>query len=95
MSIWVPEVYGVSMMGERNRTSRFVTTNLADSPAPSRLSISREKIVWVVEEPMSMPTLVSVNFSIPSMSSTKSPLENSSIMKSWPSSSSCMLCSNK
>ena len=70
VSMSVPELYGVSMMGERYSTSRSVTLNRAESPAPSRRSVRWEKTRCDVEEPMSMPTLVSENISIPSMSST-------------------------
>ena len=58
------------MMGERYSTSRSVTLNRAESPAPSRRSVRWENTRCEVDEPMSMPTLVSENISIPSMSST-------------------------
>src|SRR5207302_2121549 len=36
VSIWVPVMYGVSMIFDRYSTSRSVTRNLAENAAPSR-----------------------------------------------------------
>ncbi len=66
------------MIGERYSTSRPVTRNLPDNDAPSRRSVICEKIKCEVEEPMSMPTLLSENISNPSMSVT---ISSSPMMK--------------
>ena len=80
------------MMVERNKTFRSVTLKRPESDAPCRLKVSWENTKWEVEEPMSMPTLLSVNISRPSMSSmTASGPMSAKSGCSWSSSRSCML----
>src|SRR5574338_46890 len=53
--------YGVNRIGERYSTWRSTTTYRLDRYWPRRLSTSLEKTRWDVEDPISIPTVVSWN----------------------------------
>ena len=55
--------YGVSRIGECHSTWRSTTTKRLDSAVASRCRCTRENIRCEVEEPMSMPTVVSSTLS--------------------------------